>query len=67
MADDADRAVVVNDLTVQMTINDIVGSHSMPARLICDCGSPIPPERREALPNVQTCIDCQEIFERKIT
>lgn len=28
-----------------------------------DCGTPIPLERRTALPGVQTCVDCQSLKE----
>ena len=30
-----------------------------------DCGWPIPLKRRESLPGVETCVDCQSIRERK--
>lgn len=30
------------------------------------CGEPIAEKRRQALPGVQTCIDCQEELERAI-
>ena len=30
------------------------------------CGEPIPSERRQALPGVQTCIDCQADLEREL-
>lgn len=30
-----------------------------------DCGAPIAPERRAALPSATRCIGCQERFERR--
>ena len=30
----------------------------------CVCGAHIPLKRRQAIPGVQTCIDCQEDLER---
>ena len=29
-----------------------------------DCGEPIPEARRQAVPGVQTCIECQTLIER---
>lgn len=31
----------------------------------CECGEPIPARRRELIPGVQTCTDCQEHAESK--
>ncbi len=31
-----------------------------------DCGEPIPPRRREALPGVRTCIACQSARDRSV-
>jgi len=31
-----------------------------------DCGVPIPKARRQALPGVQFCVDCQQLKERRI-
>jgi phage/conjugal plasmid C-4 type zinc finger TraR family protein len=30
------------------------------------CGEPIPDERRQAVPGVQTCVDCQTDLERSL-
>ncbi|MGT3357498.1 TraR/DksA C4-type zinc finger protein [Yersinia enterocolitica] len=30
-----------------------------------ECGDPIPPQRRESIPGVQTCVTCQEILEHQ--
>lgn len=36
------------------------------SRVLCiECGAPIPPARRRAIPGVQCCITCQEIAELK--
>lgn len=36
-----------------------------PAAFTCqECGTPIPPARRTALPGVQYCIHCQQFRER---
>ncbi|EIZ0507630.1 TraR/DksA C4-type zinc finger protein [Salmonella enterica] len=29
----------------------------------CDCGTPIPGRRREAVPGVRRCVDCQALIE----
>mgnify|MGYP003609486085 CR=1 FL=1 len=29
-----------------------------------DCGSPIPPKRRAAMPSARRCIHCQTMFEK---
>ena len=29
-----------------------------------ECGEPIPPERRSAVPHAETCVDCQRDRER---
>ncbi len=33
--------------------------------LFCDCGDPIPEERRRTLPGVRTCVECQRDIERR--
>lgn len=44
------------------------GQASLPAveHLHClDCGADIPPRRREVVPGVETCVDCQAIREAR--
>ena len=31
-----------------------------------DCGEPIPPRRREAIPGVQTCVACQSERDKEV-
>ena len=41
------------------------GQARLPRRTHCAvCDEPIPPRRLQALPGVQTCIDCQSDLER---
>lgn len=38
-------------------------THQPSATHCCDCRAPIPEPRREAIPGVSRCVDCQSILE----
>ncbi|HIF3212056.1 TPA: TraR/DksA C4-type zinc finger protein [Salmonella enterica] len=38
-------------------------THQPSATHCCDCSAPIPERRREAVPGVSRCVDCQSILE----
>ena len=38
-------------------------THQPSATHCCDCRAPIPERRREAVPGVNRCVDCQSILE----
>lgn len=69
MADNADRAT---DLA-QQHVDDALASRSFigvdmaaaPGAECQECGTEIPNARRKAAPWAKTCIDCQEINERR--
>ncbi|PLY04757.1 MAG: conjugal transfer protein TraR [Desulfuromonas sp.] len=64
--DDADRAKAIADQKDQDALADHLSktANSKPGRTHCaDCGDEIPQRRREAIPNVQRCIDCQQLLE----
>jgi phage/conjugal plasmid C-4 type zinc finger TraR family protein len=45
----------------RMLYLDIRAAHRYQASArLCHCGTPIPEARRQALPGVSTCIDCQQ-------
>jgi phage/conjugal plasmid C-4 type zinc finger TraR family protein len=64
MADDADRAQEV----IEISLQDAIDRHKKPFRESLshceDCGDEIP-ERRRAAGNITTCIECQSLIEIK--
>lgn len=64
------------DGAVQDQIDDTVKDAVLRARALTptgtsleecvDCGAPIPKKRRDALPGVRTCIDCQAERDRAV-
>ncbi|MDL4862275.1 TraR/DksA family transcriptional regulator [Halomonas elongata] len=67
MADNADFATDLVQRHVDTTVaNRPIRTGVDMARAECEeCGDAIPAARREAAPWASTCIDCQEIQERK--
>ncbi|WP_275286894.1 TraR/DksA family transcriptional regulator [Halomonas elongata] len=67
MADNADRATDVVQQHVDTALaNRPTWTGVDMARAECEeCGDEIPAARRQAAPWATTCIDCQEINERK--
>ena len=64
MADEADVAAQWQ----QMQIEEALSSRSRiegESAAVCDeCGEPIPQARRNAIPGVRLCVECQEAVER---
>ena len=65
LGDVVDRA---NNLT-QHEIDSLVANrkiyHGHSSSYCCECGEPIPEARRDAVPGVSLCIDCQRINEMR--
>lgn len=61
MVDEIDRDQEINEHYLEALIaRTRSGSESPSVHLFCcRCGDSIPEERRQALPGVLTCIDCQ--------
>lgn len=65
MADDADRAQVINDQLLSDALDRRWQPHDQNvSRTHCkDCEEPIPLARQKAIPGVMRCVGCQEIYE----
>lgn len=66
MADDADRAQVVNDQFQKDAIENYQRrtTNLKPSRATCcDCEEDIPLKRQIAIPGVQRCVGCQTLHE----
>jgi len=67
MPDDIDRDQEFNEERLEEMIEH---SRFKPAatpslEYCCYCGDPIPDKRRQTLPGITTCIECQTILERR--
>ncbi|AVZ00381.1 hypothetical protein DAI21_22365 (plasmid) [Lelliottia sp. WB101] len=58
-----ERMALLNDLQEQALLSSATQSQQESARE-CGCGNTIPEERRQALPGVITCVDCQSAREK---
>ncbi len=72
MTDDIDRAQAreqqlrADALRDQARRAGLAGKTMADSAMDCqDCGSPIPPARRWAMPGCVRCVQCQDIFEKK--
>jgi phage/conjugal plasmid C-4 type zinc finger TraR family protein len=65
MADAADRANERMDNDIEGRLASRVRYEGASATECRDCDDPIPEARRQALPGVQLCIDCQSIQEAR--
>lgn len=67
MADLVDRAQAHEERLRQAALTKIRGKGAkVLGREECaECGAPIPPARRAAVPDAETCVDCQGWRERK--
>ncbi len=69
MADDADRAQVINDQFQQDMIRRAVSASSRRApadqgtTYCVDCEEEIPLSRQVAMPGAKRCVDCQQMHE----
>ena len=71
MTDKFDRATEIGDalredaIQAQRRRANLDGKTAADSAFECSlCDEPIPEARRQALPGVHTCIDCQELIER---
>lgn len=66
MADSIDLANENSQRHLEAALASRARMATMPSLTHCDeCGDPIPQRRRDALPGVATCVDCQSINEHK--
>ena len=67
MPDEIDRAQDFNEQRLEEMIEQIRFKPGLePSLLHCRvCGKPIPEKRRQTLPGVTTCTECQEKLERR--
>lgn len=66
MADNADRAAVTIELSLEASLARRITFATQAANDECiDCGYQIPAQRRKAAPWATTCIECQGIRELK--
>ncbi len=70
MTDVFDRATEIEEATREDALNrqrrraGLDGKIPDDSATVCsECDGPIPEARRQALPGVQTCIDCQTLLE----
>lgn len=67
--DEFDRATEREEQMREAALNEqahragLTGKTVADSARVCDCGEPIPEQRREAIPGVQTCVACQEAIE----
>lgn len=62
MADECDLAQEMEALHLKMALQNASGScmHGDSLRYCEECGKPIPEARRQAVPGVRLCVECQE-------
>lgn len=70
MTDVFDRATEIEEATREDALDrqsrraGLAGKTPDDSALVCcQCEAPIPEARRQALPGVQTCVDCQTLLE----
>lgn len=69
MVDVIDAANEQADYLLQVAITQHqrrTAGHATSAEFCDDCDEAIPPLRREKMPGCQTCIDCQQLRERRV-
>lgn len=68
MTDEIDRAAARTDELLADALaaqrRHAAKSKGLVSALECECGDEIPEARRQAVPGVQRCVFCQEVFER---
>ena len=65
----ADNAAIAAEL-MERRMEGALNRHRLPTAITSndeceECGDPIPAARRQAAPWATTCIECQQIYERK--
>lgn len=69
--DEFDRATEREEQMREDALNEqarragLTGKTVADSAAVCDCGEQIPEARRQAIPGVQTCMDCQSEIERR--
>lgn len=70
MTDVFDRATEIEEVTREDALDrqrrrtGLRGKTAEDSAIVCrECEEPIPEARRQAMPGVQTCIDCQTLLE----
>ncbi|MCC5811348.1 MAG: TraR/DksA C4-type zinc finger protein [Ectothiorhodospiraceae bacterium] len=64
MSDAADIASEYAERLLQQSLDQRVRFEGMSLTHCEDCEEPIPAKRRELLPGVRRCVECQELAER---
>lgn len=65
MADIADKAQSQIDNALTAALSNAKVYRGQSALYCCNCGDPIPEARRDAVPGVSLCIDCQRVDEMR--
>lgn len=65
MADIADKAQSQIDNALTAALSNTTVYRGKSALYCCNCGDPIPEARRDAVPGVSLCIDCQRVDEMR--
>lgn len=65
MADIADKAQSQIDTALTAALSNAAVYRGKSALYCCQCSDPIPQARRDAVPGVSLCIDCQQEEELK--
>ncbi len=67
--DEGDQAQAHSDFFLEKSLSAHRSRRVHPAVCGCiecvDCGEEIPEKRREAKPDCERCVECQELFERR--
>lgn len=66
IADPLDQAAELSERFLQAALQRHASRPVKASAEFCeDCGEPIPPRRQVAAPGCDTCVDCQEVRERR--
>lgn len=65
MADIADKAQSQIDTALTAALSNATVYRGKSALYCCNCAEPIPEARRDAVPGVSLCIDCQRVDEMR--
>lgn len=65
MADAADIATAHTEAVLEHTLQSRQRYQGESRTHCADCEEPIPDRRRELIPGVQLCVECQELLEQR--
>lgn len=65
MSDIVDKANDLAEIQLKHALAGVTVYRGVSAITCADCGGPIPPQRRIALPGVERCVDCQQQLEMR--